>query len=78
MEKLIKLHEELMFVFQYNLHWMVGSVLRNLQLQAASELANEKAKMNEWRLDTFTSSIGIKNAVWRPSDWFYLRLSWRA
>lgn len=76
MEKLIKLHEELMFVFQYNLHWMVGSVLRNLQ--AASELANEKAKMNEWRADTFTSSIGIKNAVWRPSDWFYLRLSWRA
>jgi hypothetical protein len=76
MEKLIKLHEELMFVFQYNLHWMVGSVLRNLQ--AASELANEKAKMNEWRADTFTSSIGIKNAVWRPSDWFYFRLSWRA
>lgn len=53
-EKRIKLHEELKFVFQYNLHWMVGSVLRNLQ--AASELANEKAKMNEWGADTFTSS----------------------
>lgn len=50
-----------MLVFQYNLHWMVGSVLRNLQ--AASELANEKAKMNEWGADTFTSSALLESKM---------------
>ena len=40
---------------------MVGSVLRNLQ--AASELANEKAKMNEWGADTFTSSALLESKM---------------